>query len=96
MGVDELSKNLHRFNPIERASELAGAKIPQLYVHGDSDRPVPVEMNAGELVKRCQEQAGPARLILVPGKGHEVCPEFFESEELIQFLLSKGDFRLPR
>lgn len=93
MSAGELSENLHRFNPIDRVAILVQAKIPQLYVHGDSDRPVPVEANAGELVKRCQEKDGPARLLLVPGKGHEVCPEFFESEALIHFLLTKGELQ---
>lgn len=93
MTADELCNNLHRYNPIDRVAILAEAKIPQLYVHGDSDRPVPVEANAGELVRRCRESGGPARLLLVPGKGHEVCPEFFESEALIHFLLTKGELQ---
>ena len=29
---------------------------------------------------------GPVKLIVIPGKGHQVCPEFFECQELVDFV----------
>jgi dipeptidyl aminopeptidase/acylaminoacyl peptidase len=90
MDAATLKQELGSHNPIDRVKSLADAKVPQLYIHGDSDKVVPVEANSGELVRRCQSHGGPASLILVPGKGHEVCTEFFQSQKIVDFLLSKG------
>lgn len=90
MSSDELTAQLGRYNPVRRVEVLADARIPLLFIHGDSDAVVPIEANAGKLVEECQHLGGDAHLIVVPGKGHEVCPEFFESDAMIAFLLSKG------
>ncbi len=90
MDAAALRAQLSRYNPVERVKPLAEAQVPQLYIHGDSDTVVPIEKNSGELVRRCRALGGNAKLITVAGKGHEVCPEFFESSEIIRFLLSRG------
>lgn len=90
MSAEELKVQLGRYNPIERVKPLVDAKVPMLFIHGDSDTVVPIERNAGKFVERSLKLGGNARLITVPGKGHEVCDEFFKSEEFIAFLLSQG------
>jgi pimeloyl-ACP methyl ester carboxylesterase len=85
-----LRQELRRFNPIDRLKSLAEADVPLFFIHGDSDKTVPLEANAGELVARYRALGGPARLEVVAGKGHEVCPEFFESQALLEFLIGKG------
>ncbi len=90
MSSDELTAQLDRYNPVRRVQVLADARIPLLFVHGDSDTVVPIEANAGKLVEDCRNFGGDAHLIVVPGKGHEVCPEFFQSKAMIAFLLSRG------
>jgi hypothetical protein len=90
MTKDELQAELKRYNPIENVKPLVDAKVPMLFLHGDSDTVVPIEKNAGLLVKRSRALGSDAKLITVPGRGHEVCPEFFESQEFIEFLLSQG------
>lgn len=90
---EELEKPLVKHNPIDRLRPLAKAKVPIFHIHGDSDKVVPLEANAGALVERYLKLGGDAELLVVPGKGHEVCPEFFESERLLAFLLSLGDLR---
>ena len=90
MDATELAAQLDRYNPLNRTKPLADAKVPLLFIHGDSDTVVPIEKNAGEFVERSRSDGGVANLIVVPGKGHEVCPEFFQSEALIGFLLSQG------
>ena len=50
----QLRETLVENNPIGRLEPLAKAKMPILHVHGDSDQVVPLDKNAGELVKRSQ------------------------------------------
>jgi len=90
MAAEELESQLDRYDPVRRTKALADAKIPILFIHGDSDTVVPIENNAGVFVERCRSGGGDARIIVVPGKGHEVCPEFFESKVFVEFLLSRG------
>ncbi len=89
----ELKGRLKEHNPIERLAPLAKAKVPILHLHGDSDKVVPLEANAGELVRRYRALGGSAELIVIKGKGHQVCDEFFRSPRLVAFFLSLG--RLP-
>jgi hypothetical protein len=86
----ELRERLKEHNPIDRLAPLAKAKVPILHLHGDSDKVVPLEANAGELVRRYRALGGPVELIVVKGKGHQVCDEFFRSPRLVAFFLSLG------
>ncbi len=89
MTSSELAEHLTEHNPFDRIAPLVKAKIPIFHIHGDADKLVPLEKNAGELVKRYQALGGKAQLIIVPGKGHEVCPEFFQSQALLDFFLGQ-------
>jgi len=91
----QLRQQLADHNPVQRLAPLARTRIPILHVHGDADVGVPLEPNSAELVKRYRELAGPAELIVVRGKGHEVIPEFFENQRLIDFFLNGGDHASP-
>ncbi len=86
----ELKERLKEHNPIDRLAPLAKAKVPILHLHGDSDKVVPLEANAGELAKRYRALGGPVELIVIKGKGHQVCDEFFKSQRLVDFFLSLG------
>ncbi len=89
----ELAKHLAEHNPIDRLAPLARAKIPILHLHGDADTLVPLDRNSGELARRYRALGGAMELVVVKGKGHEVCPEFFENRRLVDFLLLQG--KLP-
>ena len=65
-------------------------KVPIFHIHGDADTVVPLERNAGELVKRYKKLGGPATLKIVPGKGHEEVDEFFTDPDFLKFVLEKG------
>lgn len=93
MDSDTLRMHLTEHNPIDRTKPLADAKVPMLFIHGDSDKVVPIEANAGEYVSRCRKMGGSASIIVVPEKGHEVCPEFFQSQPFLDFILSQGRSR---
>ncbi|MEI8235524.1 MAG: prolyl oligopeptidase family serine peptidase [Verrucomicrobiota bacterium] len=90
MSEAELQARLADHNPIERLAPLAKAQVPILHLHGDHDTLVPLEKNSGELVKRYQALGGPGELIVIPGKGHQVCDEFFKCQRLVDFFLSQG------
>jgi dipeptidyl aminopeptidase/acylaminoacyl peptidase len=86
----ELREKLSEHNPIDRLAPLAKAKVPILHIHGDSDKVVPLEKNAGELAARYEKLGGPITLEVVKGKGHQVAPEFFQSQKFVDFLLAQG------
>lgn len=90
MTADELRAKITDHNPLSRLESLAEAKVPIYHVHGDSDTVVPIEANAGELVNRYLALGGPGRIKVVPGKGHQVCDEFFKDADLIAFILTSA------
>ena len=87
MSEAELRKHLGKNNPIDRLAPLARAKVPIFHIHGDADKVVPLEPNTLELARRYKALGGNAEVDVVPGKGHEEVPEFFQSERLLGFLL---------
>jgi hypothetical protein len=54
MDAATLSAHLKEHNPIDRVQPLADAKVPVLFIHGNSDTVVPIEANAGEYVARAK------------------------------------------
>jgi len=90
MNQDQFGVCFHQHNPVDRLWSLARADIPILHVHGDIDKAVPLEQNSAELVRRYKILGGRAAVVVVNGKGHEVCPEFMENQALVDFLISQG------
>ncbi len=86
--VAELEAHLVEHNPIDRLSSLAKAGVPILHIHGDADTVVSLEKNSGELARRYRALGGKVGLIVVPGKGHQVCDEFFHCRELADFVIA--------
>jgi dipeptidyl aminopeptidase/acylaminoacyl peptidase len=86
----DLEKALPQHNPIERLAPLAKAGVAIFHIHGDKDGTVPVEKNAGELVKRYQALGGPAKIEIVPGGGHEVTARFFQHQGMVDFLTTRA------
>lgn len=90
LSIEELDLQLSRHNPIERLAPIAQAKIPILHIHGDADKVVPLEANSAEIAERYKALGGPIELIVIPGRGHEHDPAFFESQALLEFLGARG------
>ncbi|MDB5387285.1 MAG: Alpha/beta hydrolase family protein [Planctomycetaceae bacterium] len=86
---DELTNHLKEHNPIDRLEPLAKAKIPILHIHGDSDTVVPLDRNSQVVYDRYKALGGPMELLVIKGKGHAEIPEFFQSPEMLKFLLSQ-------
>jgi pimeloyl-ACP methyl ester carboxylesterase len=90
MSESEMRARRRENSPLERLAGLAAQKIPILHLHGDADDVVPLESNSAELARRYAILGGKAEIVVINGKGHEEAPEFFESERLLQFFLSRG------
>lgn len=82
-----LEAELAQHNPLDRLAPLARARVPLFAIHGDVDTLVPLEANSGELEKRYRALGGTMTLIVPRGQGHTMWPGFFESEELVQFVV---------
>jgi len=87
MKRNELEKQLSRHNPIERLQPLARAKVPIFHIHGDNDSAVPLEKNSKVIYDRYTNMNGRMQLVVVSGKGHEEIPNYFQSQELLKFIL---------
>ena len=90
MSEAELRTHLAKHNPIERLAPLAKSQISILHLHGDADTVVPLDRNSAELARRYRALGGAMELLVVPGKGHQVCPEFFHDQRLVDFFLRHG------
>jgi pimeloyl-ACP methyl ester carboxylesterase len=88
LSAAELEAHLAEHNPIDRLAPLAKAGVPILHVHGDADKTVPLEKNPGELARRYRALGGQVKLIVIPGKGHQVCDEFFHCREFVDFVVA--------
>ncbi|MFM7057416.1 MAG: alpha/beta hydrolase family protein [Planctomycetota bacterium] len=86
-----LQERLREFNPVDRLEPLVKARVPLFAIHGDVDRLVPLEANSGLVKKRCEELGGGMELVIPPGQGHSMWPGFFQSEELVAFVLRHAD-----
>ncbi len=84
--VAELKQELALHNPIERLKPLAAARVPILLVHGDRDSQVPLSQHSAVVAKRYAALGGDVKLIVLPGKGHDLIPEVLENEQLIAFI----------
>ena len=87
----ELEKELARHNPIDRLEPLAKAGVPILHIHGSHDQVVPLEKNSQIMKDRYETLGGTMKLIVVPGKGHAEIPEYFQEQQLLDFLSGGGN-----
>lgn len=84
----ELATALRAHNPIDRLVPLARAGVPIFHLHGDKDRVVPLAQNSSELWKRYQKLGGTMVLEIPEGRGHDMWRGWFESSDLIAFVVA--------
>ena len=88
----ELEARAGEFNPIERVSILAKARIPVVLVHGDTDTVVPLLENSSRFVQT-YEDAGSGSLIrlkVLENQGHNMFDGFFQARELVEFAIDRA------
>jgi pimeloyl-ACP methyl ester carboxylesterase len=88
----ELDRRAEDFNPAQRIELLAKARIPALLIHGDVDEVVPLRENSGAFVERYREAGAESlvQLIVLPGQGHNYFEGFFQSQELVDFVIERA------
>lgn len=85
--AEQLAADLARHNPVDRLAPLAAARVPLFAIHGDADRLVPLAANSGRLREAYAALGGEMILLVPPGQGHSMWPGFFESGDLVAFVL---------
>ena len=86
--ADALKQQLSKHNPIDRLAPLAKAKVPVFHIHGDIDRVVPLELNSGAVKERYDQLGGEMILEVVKGQGHNMWAGWFQSQNLVDFILN--------
>ena len=87
---DQVKNNLAQHNPIPRLAGLAKARVPIFHIHGDKDKIVPMEANSGALKRAYQVLGGSMQLEIAPGQWHNMWRGFFESQALVDFVISNA------
>ena len=81
---------ISELNPIANLGGLAKNKVPMFSVHGDKDGTVPYAENTELLKKNYEAAGGTCDVKIIPGRGHEISPAFFECQELLDFILKQA------
>jgi pimeloyl-ACP methyl ester carboxylesterase len=89
MVPDTFLSHIKEHNPVDRLQSLYEAGIRIFHIHGDNDVVVPINQNSQVIYDRYKALGGDATLIVVHGKGHEEIPEYFQSQEMLNFLLGE-------
>lgn len=89
MTVSELEYQLKEHNPIDRLGPLRDERIEIFHIHGDADALVPMSKNSQVVHDRYAAMGGRMTLEVVPGKGHAEISEFFQSQNLLDFILAE-------
>ncbi len=84
---EAIRAKLKELNPVENLAGLAKQKVPLFSVHGDKDGTVPANENTQLLQERYAALGGTCEVKIIPGRGHEISPAFFECQELVDFIL---------
>jgi len=87
LNAGELEAELAKHNPIDRLAGLAKAKVPIFHIHGDKDGVVPLEKNSAIIKQRYDQLGGPMILEIVKGQGHNMWNGWFQSQNLVDFVI---------
>lgn len=92
LSVEDLKAKLDEYNPIARIGVLARARIPAFFIHGDSDKVVPIETNSAEFRARYKAQGleSAVTISVAKGQGHNYWEGFFRCQALIDFAIDRA------
>jgi hypothetical protein len=86
---DSLLSHIKEYNPIDNLRSLYEAGVRIFLIHGDNDVVVPLIHNSQVIYDRYKALGGIVTLKVINGKGHEEVPEYFQSEEVLNFILDE-------
>ncbi len=95
MTAEQMKEHLAEHNPIDRLEALAKARVPLFAIHGDVDKVVPLDANSGEMKKRYEALGGKMQLIVPAGQGHNMWAGFFQSQELVDYVVVQATGKRP-
>lgn len=84
----KMKRKLAANNPVTRVKPLAKAGVPVLHLHGDVDELVPLAKNSGAIADAYKKYGGRMTLLVQEGQGHNMWPGFFQSQALVDFVIS--------
>ncbi len=87
----QLQANLTSIDPIDNLAPLAQAKIPIFFIFGASDTTVPPAQNEYALQTNYQALGGACTCEAIPGLGHQEDSLFFQSTDLLNFVVANVD-----
>ena len=87
---EKLELELATHNPVDRMAALAKAGVPLFAIHGDVDKVVPLEANSKLVETRYKAAGGTMQLVVPEGQGHNMWTGFFESKELVEFVIQNA------
>ncbi|MBZ5858399.1 alpha/beta hydrolase family protein [Flavihumibacter profundi] len=88
--LKKMKRKLAGNNPVNRVKPLAKARVPILHLHGDVDELVPLAQNSGAIAAEYKKYGGPMTLLVQKGQGHNMWEGFFQSQELVDFVISNA------
>lgn len=91
LSAEQLRSKLTEHNPVDRLAGMAQAGVPILHIHGDKDKVVPLDENSALVEKRYRDLGGDIHVEVVEGQGHNMWDGWFQSEELVEFVLKSLD-----
>ena len=86
--AEQLTADLAMHNPVDRLAGLAEASVPIFHLHGDRDQVVPLIENSAIVAEKYKEFGGEMTLEIVAGQGHNMWSGWFQSETLVDFVLT--------
>ncbi|WP_169977221.1 alpha/beta hydrolase family protein [Tautonia rosea] len=95
MTPEKLTDALTLHNPVDRVETLARAGVPVFHLHGDADTVVPIEANSAALAENYSKFGGEMTLRVVEGGGHTMWPGWFQSPELVAFVIAHATASEP-
>jgi len=88
--VKKMTRKLAANNPVSRVKPLAEARVPILHLHGDIDGLVPLENNSGAIAAAYKSYGATMTLLIQHGQGHNMWEGFFQSQALVDFVISEA------
>lgn len=85
--LKKMTVKLNRLNPVAKINPLAKAGVPVLHLHGDRDELVPLVQNSGAVDSVYHLYGKSIRLLIQKDQGHNMWPGFFQSRELVDFVI---------
>lgn len=84
--IDFMTSKYDSLSPMGKLQKLYEHNVPIYHIHGDADYLVPMDQNSQILHDRYTALGGDFTLEVVEGQGHAEIPQYFQSQNLLDFI----------